>query len=106
VTPSAYGPFEVSLTQIQRDHLKRLMRKARALGLGASFIADFRAIVEKLEKSPGEWGDPLHFLPTLQMSMYRGLHAKIVVTYGVHDRLPIVFVRQIDLVLDHPLAGS
>jgi hypothetical protein len=106
VIPSSYGPFEVSLTQIQRDQVKRLQRKARELGLGESFIADFRAIVEKLEKSPREWGDPLHFLPTVQMSVYRGIYAKIAVAYGVHARLPIVFVRQIDLVLGHPLAGS
>jgi hypothetical protein len=104
--PSSYGPFDVFLTQNQREQLALWQRTAIPLGIGANFRADWSAIMEKLATSPREWGDPLYSLHHLQLLMYRGIHARIAVSYVVHDRLPTVFVSGIKPILNHPLAGS
>lgn len=104
MTPSSYGPFEIELSQVQREHIEDLIRKSIASGIGPAFRADLLHVFERLRESPREWGDPLLSLKKMKMIMYRGIHAKIAVTYGVHDRLPLVFVSTIDLILNHPLA--
>jgi hypothetical protein len=104
MTPSSYGPFDIELSTAQREKIARLNRRAIGMGLGPAFVDDLRSIFERLQKSPREWGDPLFHFKELKMIMYRGIHAKISVTYGVHDRLPLVFVSRIDLILNHPLA--
>jgi hypothetical protein len=103
--PSSWGPFDVEFSTNQQHELQRLDNKARATGYGRQFANELRAILEKLRQSPRDWGDPLFPLNALRLIVYRGIHARISVTYGVHDRLPIVFIRDFKPVLDHPLAG-
>jgi hypothetical protein len=102
--PSSYGPFEVEFTRAQLRRIQELSARAVALGIGGAFAADLRAISERMRVSPRDWGDPIYTHPALQLIVYRGLHDRIAVTYGVHDRLPLVFVRDVRPILDHPLA--
>jgi hypothetical protein len=106
MTPSSYGPFQLELTANQRLRIRQLIDLARSAGIGPSFIADLTAIVANLIDRPRDWGDPLHGLRSLDLTMFRGIHAKIAVTFAVHDRLPIVFLREITPILDHPLGGA
>jgi hypothetical protein len=106
MSPSSYGPFQLELTANQRTRIRQLINQARSAGIGPSFIADLTAIVANLIDRPRDWGDPLHDLHSLDLTMFRGIHAKIAVTFAIHNRLPIVFLREIIPILDHPLAGA
>jgi hypothetical protein len=56
MTPSSYGPFDVELSGLQRDQLRKLVEMAIARGIGASFWADWLTIIAKLKDSPRDWG--------------------------------------------------
>jgi hypothetical protein len=102
--PSSYGPFEVEFSRAQLRRIQELSSRAVALGIGREFAADLRVMTERMRVAPRDWGDPMYTHLALQLIVYRGLHARIAVTYGVHDRLPLVFVRDFRPILDHPLA--
>jgi hypothetical protein len=106
IPPSSWGPFKIDYSTNQAEFIQRLVNKALALGYGQQFATELRAITDKLERTPRDWGDPLFPLHALQLMVYRGIHARLAITYGVHDRLPIVFIRDFKPILDHPLAGA
>lgn len=105
IPPSSWGPFKVEFSGNQKEILRQLARRASEAGYAPQFASELNAIREKLERSPRDWGDPLFPLHALQLMVYRGVHARLAVTYGVHDRLPIVFIRDFKPILDHPLAS-
>src|SRR5262245_12413785 len=106
MTPSSYGPFDVSLSQNLRDEIDGMRQAAESMGIGERFLVDLAEVIDFLERSPREWGDPLNNLPAMKLKMYRGIHAKLSVTYGVHERIPIVFVSKVKPILNHPLADE
>ncbi len=102
--PEPSGPFEVEFSATERARLRQLGERAVQLGIGPRFVEEVRVILEKLAFSPREWGDPLYPYRALRLTMFRGIHSHLAVTFAVHDRLPIVFVRDIKPILGHPLA--
>src|SRR3989442_137637 len=68
---------------------KQLMEQ----GKGAAFLSVLRRVVERLRKDPHGFGETLYRLPGLKLLVYQGVIRPLVVTYGVHDELPLVVIR-------------
>ena len=69
-----------------------MYREALQKGRGPSFLTALRAVVEKLRREPRTFGDPLYRLPALKLLVYHGMIAPLIVDYGVHDELALVFI--------------
>jgi len=88
------GPsYSVSMSQQTRSLLKKLHLEAVQLGIGAQFLAAFRQILSQLQQNPCEFGEPLYSLAALKLQVRKGVIAPLVVTYGIHDEKPLVFIQ-------------
>jgi len=85
--------------------LRRLRDRALQLGVGPQLRQALQTITARLADDPLDWGDPLFRLRGLSLLVHLRIHAKLRVVYGVHDTQRVVFVRGIQPVFDHPLAG-
>jgi hypothetical protein len=85
--------YEVSMSGETRAEVKRLHRAAVQAGTGQEFISAFKQILERLEKDPLIFGEPLYHLSALKLAVRKGAIAPLVVVYGVHDEQPQVFIR-------------
>jgi hypothetical protein len=70
-------------------------------GLGAAFLEKLRIVNDRLRNDPHGFGEALYRLPALKLQIYQGVVIPLVVTFGIHDELPLVFVRVVKL-----LSGS
>lgn len=99
------GDYRVIVMTRAGEQIRSLFEAADRLGLRVDLAASLGEIDRKLQSEPRSWGDPVRTLPTLDLTLYRGLHAKIQVIYSVHQTQPVVFVRDVTPVLGHPLAS-
>jgi hypothetical protein len=85
--------FSVDMSQQTKIHLKELHQKALQSGMGTHFVTAFRQILGHLRQNPCEFGEPLYSLAALKLQVRKGAIAPLVVTYGVHDEKPLVFIQ-------------
>jgi len=85
-------PVGTVKADLQRFH-KELMLK----GKGSEFLRILRKVYQRLRDDPRDFGELLYRLPALKLQVYQAVINPIVVTYGVHDELPIVFVQVVKL---------
>ena len=100
------GSFRIIVMTRAGDQVRLLFEAADRLGIRADLKAALDDINRRLQADPREWGDPVQELATLDLTLYRGLHAKLQVIYAVHKAQPIVFVRDVEPILNHRLASS
>jgi hypothetical protein len=81
------------MSQQTRTVLKRLHQDAAKKGTGAQFVSAFRRIVERLERDPLAFGEPLYHLPILKLEVRQAVVDALVVVYGVHKDKPLVLIR-------------
>ena len=99
------GPFRVTPFGSVRGVVISLRKHAEARGISERVSRALDEIEGHLELHPETWGDPIRIYKGLHLSMYRRLHDKLRVEYGVHETEPLVFITGLTPALDHPLAG-
>jgi hypothetical protein len=86
--------YEVSISGQTGAYLKQLHAQAAEKGQGHRFVAALRQILERLKNAPRELGEPMFRLPAARVTMSKAIVPPLVVHFGVHDELPLVFVTQ------------
>lgn len=89
--------YHLSLSAALQAKLHRLHRRASREGRGAQFVRAFEAVVERLERAPTEYGDPLYRLPTMRLAVYQITIPPLIVHYAVSDDHPIVYFKSVKL---------
>lgn len=90
-------PYQVEISDAVADALRQLFLRAVLAGQGPAAASAFWEIVEALHRQPNEFGEPLYPLIHLHLQMRRAAIRPLVVTYGVHEQLRIVFVQSFHL---------
>lgn len=101
--PDPAPPFEVQMSENLREHIRGLVERAVARGIGPPFRAAVDAILTALRDNPRRAGDPLRHLQGMQSVLYRAYRDDLIAHYTVHDRIPMVTVWQFDPGPHHPL---
>src|SRR5262245_38170274 len=95
--------YQVVFPQLILARLKDLAVRATAQGIGPSFAADLRVIVDSLTKAPMSWGDPSHRLHQLGLLVCNRVFARLLVSYAIDEQRRIVYVRECRPLDNHPL---
>ena len=98
MTSQGNGPpvlYVVRLSGMARDEVKARYQEAVASGRGWRFLSALVKINEQLRHQPVSFGDPLYRLPALRLQVFQCAIAPLVVQYGVHEELPLVFIRKV-----------
>lgn len=100
--------FRVGIPEIERERLTRWFQLARGSGRHGSLVAAAVRIDYRLAYEADSWGASVDYLPDIAIRMRRGRDDMLIVTFGVHDALPEVFVKEFRLTTEfHRLiAGS
>lgn len=86
-------PYEVRFAGRSRVLVTQLHVRAAKAGKGREFLKALRRIITHLQESPLTFGEPLYRLPALKLLVRQGAVLPLVVTFGVHDERPLVFIR-------------
>ena len=95
--------FEVSYVGKAVEQFRLLRGRARVAGRSSEWAATLGRIVRRLAADPRGTGDPLRPFNGLRLVLYQAVIDRVRVQYAVHDIRPVVFIRDITPVLDHPL---
>src|SRR5262245_15027642 len=87
------GPFEVRCVGEAMESLKHLQRDALKAGRVDEFLAALQSVYERLRVDPLNFGEPLYRLPALKLSIRVGGVSPLIVSFGVHETRPLVFIR-------------
>lgn len=90
--PSGKPPFRVIYSGACRDETRRLLERAKAVGLFAELAQAVQAIDTRRHWIPLDFGDPLHDYPDLGIKEHIGVLAPVVVKYGVDEVRCLVYV--------------
>jgi hypothetical protein len=86
-----------------RDQFRAWGKVAATAGLLQSYLDDLKLLNNRLARRPKAFGDPLHDYHHAELCLYRGLTEYKIVTYAVHTKRPLVFVRSVRLRPDRAL---
>ncbi len=103
--PDPSPPFEFEPSGAIRDRIALLLTEAAKRGVLDEAAAALHEIVRRLVSSPRDWGDPFRNLRHSKITMFHGFHWDLRCRYGVHDRVPIVFLSRITPLPKNPLFG-
>lgn len=77
--------------------IKQLHEQGASQGEGKRYIAALRTIYHRLQTEPDQFGEPLYHLPAIQLQIRQGVLAPLVVSYGVHEKKRLVFLRTVQM---------
>jgi hypothetical protein len=97
---NGHGEFKVVPVGTVKADLRQFHQEQMQKGKGAAFLRTLRKINARLCKDPRGFGETLYRLPALKLLVHQGIISPLVVTYGVHDELPVVFVHVVKLLSD------
>lgn len=89
--------YEVHNSAAFAREFRRLQRQAARQGRGEAFLHAARAIVDRLQQDPNEFGEPLYRLPVLRMQFRCAVNRPLSVTFAVCEDRPFVFLMVIKL---------
>jgi hypothetical protein len=87
--------LKVSMSQEVANNLKQILKKAASAGIQEEFVGALRAIHERLQHDPEEFGEQLYFLKALGLQVRTGAIWPLSVTYGVNVLGRLVFIGMI-----------
>jgi hypothetical protein len=102
--PDPPPPFDLDMSQMLRDHIRELGRRAVRAGIGGEFRDAVADVLEQLRTRPREWGEPFRNLRGFQMTARLAVHRQLRIVFSVHERVPLVVLWSLDPVSGHPLA--
>jgi hypothetical protein len=94
---NGHADFKVVPIGTVKADLRRFHKELMQHGKGTAFLVVLRKVNDRLCKDPRSFGETLYRLPALKVLVHQGIIIPLVVTYGVHDELPIVFVHVVKL---------
>jgi hypothetical protein len=86
--------FRVQMSAVVADQLRRILRRAAAVGRAADVVEAARQIRHHLRTRPREFGELTRHYPAAQLDLRRGAVGPLFVYYGVHRTQPQVFIRE------------
>lgn len=104
--PDPAPPYEFGCSGALSDRVRRVLERARAMGIGPSIERALAFIVDRFIDDPRGWGDLIRNLGNAELVEYHGRHANFLAVYSVHDRVPIVFLLRLILLPGNPLVGE
>ena len=104
--PDPAPPFELDLSGLLRDQIRRMLRRAVVKGVGSPIQQSVAEIFKRLIMKPREWGDPIRNLQHARLVEYHGRHGDFLAIYAVHDRIPMVFLNHLIPLPRNPLYGE
>lgn len=90
----SHSLFEVKWSQAVRDQLIEIHRQAVLEGAGEGVLSAARTLVEGLQSDPLGMGELLYRLRGLRLEVRLGVVKPLAVSYAVHKRRRLVFVRE------------
>lgn len=96
-TEGAGSAYQIILMGTVNADLKRFHKELMLQGRGRDFIEALKKVNDRLTKNPHEFGETLYRLPALKLLVHQGIVIPLVVTFGIHAELPIVFVHVVKL---------
>ena len=87
------GKYDVRMSVQIKGAVKEFHAQARAAGTNKHFLAALRKVIERLQKDPLVFGEPLYDLPALKLFVRQAVISPLVVIYGVHMEQALVFIR-------------
>jgi hypothetical protein len=92
--------FKVVPVETVKVDLRSFHTQSMELGKGAPFLIALRQVYYRLHRDPHGFGEALYRLPALKLLVYQGVISPLVVTFGVHEELPLVLIRVVNLLAD------
>jgi hypothetical protein len=89
--------FEVSYSTAVRHKLEEVFREAAPLQLRQRIAAAARTIDRRLRTAARDSGEPVYELPDLPLIVHHAAMPPLSLHFGIHLRLPHVFVSEIRL---------
>jgi len=80
-----------------KSDLRQFHEELMQQGKGAAFLEILQQLNERLRNDPRGFGETLYRLPALKLLVHQAIIRPLVVTYGVHDELPVVFIHVVKL---------
>jgi hypothetical protein len=96
--------YRVVQSEILRQRLAGWMARAATLGVRQWFRDLLQVIQDQLSSNPVQWGDPLYRLKNLDLLVCRRIYERIIVEYAVHQEERVVFLKDLRLQPENPLA--
>jgi hypothetical protein len=87
------GRYDVDVSEVVLEQLKRLQRQATRRGQGMAFASAFRHILRALQRDPNVAGEPLYPLPNLGLQMRTMAVAPLVIDFAVSDKDRVVYIK-------------
>ena len=94
---NGHTEFKIVLMGTVKSDLKRFHQELMHQGKGHAFLDALRKVNDRLTKDPRGFGETLYRLPALKLMVHQGIVIPLVVTFGIHQELPIVFVHVVKL---------
>jgi len=94
---NGHGTYKVQPVGSVGADLRRFHKQLMHHGKGAAFRNVVREVYGRLRSDPRAFGETLYRLPALKLLVHQGIISPLVVTYGVHDELPLVFIHVVKL---------
>jgi len=92
--------YRVGFSDLIRQELRRLVRRAVREGRGAQFHEALRIILSRLASNPKDLGEPLYRLANLHLQVRQVAVRPLVVDFAVHEDRPVVFIKTVALLPD------
>ena len=98
--------FQLSIMPSCRARIQFLAARAKSIGYGVRFAEILTSIRSQLDTNPRAWGDPNFRFHGLNLVSYLRVEEGLRIVYAVHETNPVVFLRELEPLPGHPLAGS
>lgn len=100
------GRYVVDRLAEVTQQIQRFVTRAKELGMGHEVLNAFVAILDKLETTPLEWGDPEYATKTHGGMVMHGVFFPFIVRYVAFERDRVVCILRIGVLSRHPLASD
>lgn len=98
------GRFQVVWPGPVLQQVRALGERAKERGLGPTFAAQVRHIIEKLSTEPRSWGEQRRTLACRNLPVHHAAVPLLHVQYAVDEAARVVFVMEVRLMTNSPLA--
>jgi hypothetical protein len=94
---SGSGPFKVDRVPKVDEQIEQLEKAATGLGIRQSFFASLKAVMNRLESSPQDFGDPLYRTKHQDGIVCHAMHSPLMVHYALFEKEKTVIILDIML---------
>lgn len=89
--------FQISFSELIAEAIRQLQRRASLQGRGEEFLQALRAVVDRLQHDPNEFGEPLYRLSALRLQVRCAAIRPLSIDFAVCEDRPLVFIKAVRL---------